>query len=32
MKIAVFGTQFYEEEYFKKFNIGNKHELVFFEE
>jgi D-lactate dehydrogenase len=32
MKIAVFGTQFYEEEYFKKFNIDNKHELVFFEE
>jgi D-lactate dehydrogenase len=32
MKIAVFGTQFYEREYFNKFNIENKHELVFFEE
>lgn len=32
MKIAIFGTQFYEEEYLKKFNIDNKHELVFFEE
>lgn len=32
MKIAVFGTQFYEQEYFNKFNIDNKHELVFFEE
>jgi len=32
MKITIFGTQFYEEEYFKKFNIDNKHELVFFEE
>jgi D-lactate dehydrogenase len=32
MKIAIFGTQFYEREYFSKYNIGNKHELVFFEE
>ena len=32
MKVAIFGTQFYEREYFKKYNIGNKHELVFFEE
>ncbi len=32
MKIAVFGTQFYEREYFNKFNKANKHELVFFEE
>lgn len=32
MKVAVFGTQFYEREYFDKYNIGNKHELVFFEE
>lgn len=32
MKIAIFGTQFYEREYFNKYNIENKHELVFFEE
>ena len=32
MKIAVFGTQFYEEEYFNKFNVDKKHELVFFKE
>jgi D-lactate dehydrogenase len=32
MKIAVFATQFYEEEYFNKFNVDNKHELVFFKE
>lgn len=32
MKVAIFGTQFYEREYFNKYNIGNKHELVFFEE
>lgn len=32
MKIAVFGTQFYERDFFNKYNIGNKHELVFFEE
>jgi D-lactate dehydrogenase len=32
MKTAIFGTQFYERNYFNKYNIGNKHELVFFEE
>ncbi len=32
MKIAVFGTQLYEEEYFNKYDIGNQHELVFFKE
>ena len=32
MKIAIFGTQFYEEEYFNKFNINNQHDLVFFKE
>ncbi|WP_310558439.1 2-hydroxyacid dehydrogenase [Flavobacterium sp.] len=32
MKVAVFGTQFYEREYFNKYNIDLKHELVFFEE
>ena len=32
MKVAIFGTQFYEREYFNKYNFGNKHELVFFEE
>lgn len=32
MKIAVFGTQFYEEEFFNKYNLGNQHELVFFKE
>jgi D-lactate dehydrogenase len=32
MKIAIFGTQFYEREYLNKYNVGNKHELVFFEE
>ncbi len=32
MKIAVFGTQFYERDFFNTYNIGNKHELVFFEE
>ena len=32
MKVAIFGTQFYEREYFNKYNLGNKHELVFFEE
>lgn len=32
MKVAIFGTQFYEREYFNKYNIGQKHELVFFEE
>ena len=32
MKVAIFGTQFYERDYFNKYNIGNEHELVFFEE
>jgi D-lactate dehydrogenase len=32
MKVAVFGTQLYEEEYFNKYNTGDEHELVFFEE
>ena len=32
MKVAIFGTQFYEREYFNKHNIDNKHELVFFDE
>jgi D-lactate dehydrogenase len=32
MKVAIFGTQFYEREYFNKYNVGHKHELVFFEE
>ena len=32
MKVAVFGTQFYEQDYFNKYNIDNKHELVFFKE
>jgi D-lactate dehydrogenase len=32
MKVAIFGTQFYEQEYFNKYNIDNKHELVFFNE
>ena len=32
MKVAIFGTQFYEREYFKKYNIDNLHELVFFNE
>jgi D-lactate dehydrogenase len=32
MKVAIFGTQFYERDYFSKFNVGDKHELVFFEE
>ena len=32
MKVAIFGTQFYEREYFNIHNVGNKHELVFFEE
>ncbi|WP_310554909.1 2-hydroxyacid dehydrogenase [Flavobacterium sp.] len=32
MKVAIFGTQFYEREYFNKYNIGQKHELVFFDE
>jgi D-lactate dehydrogenase len=32
MRVAIFGTQFYERDYFNKYNIENKHELVFFEE
>ena len=32
MKVAIFGTQFYEQDYFNKYNIDNKHELVFFKE
>ena len=32
MKVAVFGTQFYEREYFTKFNTDPRHELVFFTE
>jgi D-lactate dehydrogenase len=32
MQVAIFGTQFYEREYFNIHNVGNKHELVFFEE
>lgn len=32
MKVAIFGTQFYEREFFNKYNIDNKHELVFFKE
>lgn len=32
MKVAIFGTQFYEQEYFNKYNSGNKHELVYFKE
>jgi D-lactate dehydrogenase len=32
MKIALFGTQFYERDYFNKSNSDNKHELIFFEE
>ena len=32
MKTAIFGTQFYEEEYFNKFNADKKHKFVFFKE
>lgn len=32
MKVAIFGTQFYEREYFNKYNVDLKHELVFFDE
>lgn len=32
MKVAIFGTQFYEREFFNKYDIGNKHEMLFFEE
>ncbi|CAM3575540.1 2-hydroxyacid dehydrogenase [Flavobacterium psychrophilum] len=32
MKVAIFGTQFYERDYLNKCNNENKHELVFFDE
>ena len=32
MKVAIFGAQFYEREYFSKYNVDLKHELVFFDE
>ena len=32
MKVAIFGTQFYERDYFNNHNIDNAHELVFFDE
>jgi D-lactate dehydrogenase len=32
MKAAVFGTQFYEREYFTKFNTDNRHKIDFFTE
>lgn len=32
MKVAVFGTQFYEPDYLNKCNFDNLHELVFFKE
>lgn len=32
MKVAVFGTQFYEADYLNKSNTGEEHELVFFED
>ena len=32
MKVAIFGTQFYEREYFNKYNENFNHEFVFFEE
>jgi D-lactate dehydrogenase len=32
MKVAIFGTQFYEREYFNKYNIDTLHEFVFFNE
>ena len=32
MKIAIFGTQFYERDYFNKYNLENVHKLVFFNE
>ncbi len=32
MKVAIFGTQFYERDYFNKYNIDNTHELTFFNE
>ena len=32
MKVAIFGTQFYERDYFNKYNTEALHELVFFNE
>ncbi len=32
MKVAVFGTQFYEREYLNLYNVDKKHEFIFFEE
>lgn len=32
MKVAIFGTQFYERDYFNKYNLKNAHELTFFSE
>ncbi len=31
MKVAVFSTKYYEREYLNKFNIGNKHQLTYFD-
>jgi D-lactate dehydrogenase len=31
MKVAVFSTKYYEREYLNRFNIGNKHQLTFFD-
>ncbi len=32
MKVAIFGTQFYERDYFNKYNSEALHELIFFNE
>lgn len=32
MKVAIFGTQFYEREYFDKYNTHSQHEFKFFNE
>ena len=32
MIVAIFGTQFYERDYFNKYNLANVHELFFFNE
>lgn len=32
MKAAIFGTQFYERDYFNKYNIENEHKFTFFNE
>jgi D-lactate dehydrogenase len=32
MKVAIFGTQFYERDYFNKYNIDTRHKLIFFNE